>query len=71
MKHRLFDKDFLKTMREKNDLTLDELARRCDSSKSHLWELENGGKTEPSFALVYKMSVALGCDMKLFARTSR
>lgn len=69
-RHKAFDNDFLRLLRERNDITLDELARRCESSKSHMHELEKG-KTEPSFSLAYKLSIALGCDMKLFARTAR
>lgn len=69
-RHKLFDNGFLKAMRERNDLTLEELARRCESSKGHMWELENG-RTEPSFSIAYKLSAALGCDMKLFARSAR
>ncbi len=69
-RHKLFDNAFLKVMRERNDLTLDELARRCDCGKSHLWELENGN-TEPSFSIAFKLACTLGCDMKLFARTAR
>lgn len=69
-RHKTFDNEFLRVLRERNDITLDELARRCDSSKSHMHELEKG-KTEPSFSLAYKLSIALGCDMKLFARTAR
>ena len=66
-KHKLFDNAFLRMMREKNGLTLDELAARVDASKSHIWELENG-RTEPSFSIAFKLAVSLGCDLKLFAR---
>lgn len=68
--HKLFDNSFLKAMRQKNELTLEELAQRIGSCKSHVWEVENG-KTEPSFSIAYKLAVALGCNMQLFALTKR
>ena len=67
MKQHMFDGAFLKFMRERNKLTLQELANSVGSSKSHMHELESGRKTEPSFSMVYRMSITLGCDMRLFA----
>ena len=71
MKQKIFDGGFLSLMRERNDMTLQQLADAAGTSKSHIWELENSKKTEPSFALVYAMSRALGVKMELFAKDHR
>ena len=47
--------------REGQGYTLQELADLCGSSKSYIWELENGRAT-PSIRLAYAISTALGED---------
>jgi transcriptional regulator with XRE-family HTH domain len=61
-----FDGSFLHDLRIRNDLTLDDLAAKVETTKSYLWDLENG-KSEPSFSLAYRLSQSLGIDLKLFA----
>lgn len=49
----------LKYLREKKSLTLDQLAKEVDSTKSYIWELENKEKIRPAAELVYKLAKAL------------
>lgn len=65
----LFDGSFITVLREKKDMTLQELADAAGISKSHLWEIEKN-RTEPGFTLAYKISKEVGCDMNLFVRAS-
>lgn len=65
MKRHLFDGSFLRLVRDRNGLTLEELARRCGTSKSYVWELENGKNTEPYSDLQFFRileTVFLSCD---------
>ena len=49
----------LQQMRKRNNLTLDELAKKIDSTKSYVWELENKPNIRPSAVLVYKLTNVL------------
>ena len=49
----------LQQMRKRNNLTLDELAKKIDSTKSYVWELENKPNIRPSAELVYKLANVL------------
>ena len=49
----------LKEWREKQGSTLEELAKKIDSTKSYLWELENKPNARPSADLAYRLAVAL------------
>ena len=49
----------LQQMRKRNNLTLDELAKKIDSTKSYVWELENKHNIRPSAELVYKLANVL------------
>lgn len=62
-----FDGSFLKELRKRNEMTLEQLASEISSSKGYVWELENE-KTEPSFGAAYRLSRVLGVDMRLFAK---
>lgn len=46
--------------RRKAGLTLEQLAMKISSTKSHVWELENKPNIRPSAKLAYNLSVALG-----------
>ena len=49
----------LQQMRKRNNLTLDELAKKIESTKSYVWELENKPNIRPSAELVYKLANVL------------
>ena len=51
--------ELLQQMRKRNNLTLDELAKKIDSTKSYVWELENKPNIRPSAELVYKLTNVL------------
>lgn len=46
----------LKDERERAGLSLDELARKIDSVKSYIWELENKDNARPSAEKVFKLA---------------
>lgn len=46
----------LKEEREQAGLSLDELAKRIDSVKSYIWELENKENARPSAEKVFKLA---------------
>jgi len=51
--------DRLKIVRKNNKLTLEALAKKIDSTKSYVWELENKDSVRPSADTVQKLAVAL------------
>ncbi len=51
-------------LRNALNMTLQELADKCDSSKSYIWEIENKSSARPSAAIVLKLSRALGVSME-------
>lgn len=51
--------DRLQRLRVKRGLSLEKLAKKVDSTKSYVWELENKPNIRPSAELVYKLSKAL------------
>lgn len=53
----------LKEIREKNNLSLEELSRKTGISTSHLNYIERGEK-EPSLSMVIRIAVALNIDEK-------
>jgi transcriptional regulator with XRE-family HTH domain len=50
----------IRALRKAKRFTLEELARRTDSSKSYIWELENRDPPRPSAEKVSKIADALG-----------
>jgi len=49
----------IKELREKNGLTLEDLANKIESSKSYIWDLENKPNIRPSAETVYKLATSL------------
>ena len=49
----------LKLLREDRSMTLDQLAKKVDSTKSYIWDLENKEKIRPAAEIVYKLAQAL------------
>ncbi len=49
----------LQRLRNREGLTLEQLANAVDSTKSYVWELENKPNIRPSAELVYKLAKAL------------
>ncbi len=54
---------FIKQRRKLLGLTLEGLAEKIDSSKSYVWELENGRRPEPSLWSVLGLCNGLQCSM--------
>lgn len=61
-----FDRNRLKELRQKQGLTLEDLAKKCMSSKSYIWEIENKGTIEPSGRKIFLMAQALNVPMDYF-----
>lgn len=58
---------FIRAHREMLGISLDEVARRAGSTKSHIWELERGRSKNPTVKMVHNIAVALGIPaMALF-----
>ena len=53
----------LKEVREKNNLSLEELSKKTGISRSHLNYIERGEK-EPSLSMIIRIAVALNIDEK-------
>jgi transcriptional regulator with XRE-family HTH domain len=47
------------TLRKRKNMTLEELGKRCGTSKSYIWELENSNP-HPSVYLASKIAHTLG-----------
>lgn len=50
----------VKSLRKKDGLTLEKLAKEIESTKSYIWELENKDSVRPSADKVFKLAGALG-----------
>ncbi len=48
----------IRALRNLGQISLDELARRCDLSKTGLWQIETG-RTEPRAGTLWRLSRAL------------
>ena len=55
----------IRQLRTKNNLTLEELASRCELTKGFLSQLERN-LTSPSIATLQDIAEALGCTMEKF-----
>lgn len=53
----------IRTERKRHALTLEELAKRTDSSKSYIWGLENGPAVRPSADKISKIATVLGVSV--------
>ena len=54
----------IKEIREEKEITQEELSKRSGISRNYIAELENNKKTNPSFETIYKISVALGVEIR-------
>jgi len=52
--------DKIRKLRKEKKLTLDELAKKTDTSKGYIWELENRDTRKPSAEKVMKIAEVLG-----------
>lgn len=50
----------IRQIRRKRKLSLEELARRAQISKSYLWQMEKGRSKRPSAEILYRLATALG-----------
>lgn len=57
---RLSMKTIISKEREKQSLSLQEVADRAGITKSHMWEIEQGRSVNPTVRTVYGLSKALG-----------
>lgn len=55
--------DRLRTLRQKQGLSLSEVARRAQISKAYLSQLEHGGSTQPSYSIVTRLATALATSI--------
>lgn len=53
----------LRSKRRSAGLTLDQVAQRAGTSKSHIWDFENGREVRPSIYLLNELSKALGIPL--------
>jgi len=53
-------------LRKKKGLTLEQLAKRANCSKSYVWELENRNPPRPSAEKLSNLASALGVTMDYF-----
>jgi transcriptional regulator with XRE-family HTH domain len=54
----------LRRLREEQDLSLSEVARRAQVSKAYVSQLERGGSTDPSYSVVTRLATALGSTVE-------
>jgi transcriptional regulator with XRE-family HTH domain len=54
----------LRHLREKEGISLSEVARRAQVSKAYVSQLERGGSTEPSYSVVTRLATALGTTVE-------
>ena len=54
----------IKTIRENKNLTLYELSKKCDVSRSYLIDLENNRRTNPTISVLNKIAKALDVNIK-------
>lgn len=59
----------IRAKRTSMGLSLDELAKRTDTSKGYIWELENRDKPNPSIDKLNKIAVALGLTSEFLLGT--
>ena len=53
----------LKYLRQEKEWTLQEMADRCDLSKTYLWQLEHG-RNEPSFRIAMRLAALFNVSME-------
>lgn len=54
---------FILSRRTELQLSLEEVAARCGSSKSHIWEIEKGRSKNPTLWLILALCDALQCSI--------
>lgn len=54
---------FVAKRRKELRLSLEEVARRAGSGKSHIWEIENGRLTNPTIKTALALCDALQCSL--------
>lgn len=60
----------IKNIREKKDISLNELSKKTDISKSYLYEIENNKKFNISLDKLYRIATALNVNVKDLFYTS-
>ena len=61
----------IKEVREEKEITQEELSKRSGISRNYIAELENNKKVNPSFETIYKISIALGVEIReIYVATS-
>ena len=57
---------FISARRNELGLSLDEVAKRADTTKSHVWEMEKGRSKNPTVMMALAMCEALQCGLNSF-----
>ena len=57
----------IKQLREQKGWNTNKLADESDISRGYMWQLENGGKDDPSFRIMEKLAQALGVSISEFS----
>jgi transcriptional regulator with XRE-family HTH domain len=53
----------IRELRERQDLSLSEVARRAQISKAYLSQIEHGESTHPSYEVIVRLGTALGVSV--------
>lgn len=61
----------IRELRRAQDLTLEQLAQRTESSKSYIWELENKDVSRPSAEKLNRIAAVLGVTPEYLADEGR
>lgn len=61
--------DRIRKLREERGMSSPALASASGVSRAYLWQLETGGKTQPSFEILEKLARALGVAVSEFSET--
>lgn len=60
----------LRTARNQQSLSLQNVADRAGMSKAHIWEMERGGSVNPTIAAVSALAAALGIPFRKLAASA-
>lgn len=59
--------EILKSRREAQGMSLQDVADACGVSKAHIWDMEQGNTCNPSLQLAIRLSICLGIPVNALA----
>lgn len=62
--------ELIKTRREAQEYSLQDVADSCGISKAHLWDLEQGNSLNPSLGLAIRLGMALNIPISCIAAST-